>query len=143
MRREAGTYALILRSATRGELQVGRWGRLGLEVGYYIYVGSALGPGGVRARVLRHCRDRKPLHWHIDYLRQRVEPVCVWYRHSTANLEHRWARAAGELPSMSPIEGFGCSDCRCRAHLYRSGTRPDLAQFARAVGGSLESWSPA
>jgi len=44
--------------------------KLDLLPGYYIYIGSAFGPGGVRARMLRHLRADKPKHWHIDYLRE-------------------------------------------------------------------------
>ena len=45
-----------------------RFGKLTLAAGQYAYVGSAHGPGGLRARVGRHLRAEKPLHWHIDYL---------------------------------------------------------------------------
>jgi Uri superfamily endonuclease len=70
LREGAGTYALILRSHSKATTQVGRWGRINLETGYYIYIGSAFGPGGVRARVSRHFRKEKRKHWHIDYLRK-------------------------------------------------------------------------
>ncbi|HYA22015.1 MAG TPA: DUF123 domain-containing protein [Thermoproteota archaeon] len=36
--------------------------------GLYLYVGSARGPGGLRARVARHLRRDKVRKWHIDYL---------------------------------------------------------------------------
>ena len=54
-----GTYALVLRSDVSAATEIGRWGRLTIRPGYYVYVGSALGPGGVRARVSRHCRETK------------------------------------------------------------------------------------
>jgi Uri superfamily endonuclease len=60
-----GTYALVLRSDTSVSAEIGRWGRLAICRGYYLQVGSALGPGGVRARVSRHCRGAKSKHWHI------------------------------------------------------------------------------
>jgi len=43
-----GTYALLLSSATDSSIRVGRLGDLRLRPRYYVYVGSALGPGGVR-----------------------------------------------------------------------------------------------
>ena len=45
-----GTYALMLQADRRQTVQVGRLGQLAVEPGCYVYVGSALGPGGVRAR---------------------------------------------------------------------------------------------
>ncbi|MFQ5579314.1 MAG: DUF123 domain-containing protein [Nitrospiria bacterium] len=54
MKSEPGTYALILQSRSEARGQVGRLGQINLKPGYYIYVGSAFGPGGVQARVSRH-----------------------------------------------------------------------------------------
>jgi Uri superfamily endonuclease len=51
-----GTYALLLSSAADGVIRVGRLGDLRLQPGFYVYVGSALGPGGVRARLAHHMR---------------------------------------------------------------------------------------
>ena len=44
------------------------WFKITLTAGQYAYVGSAHGPGGLRARVGRHLRTEKSLQWHIDYL---------------------------------------------------------------------------
>jgi len=62
-----GTYALVLRFSKRLEIIVGKLGVLSVQAGYYVYVGSALGPGGLAARVGRHCRREKALRWHVDY----------------------------------------------------------------------------
>jgi Uri superfamily endonuclease len=136
-----GTYALILKSRSKAKIQVGRWGQFDLIRGYYIYVGSAFGPGGVRARISRHCRKTKPKHWHIDYLREFLSPVSAWYSHKTERLEHRWAWAFSEMDSMSSVRGFGCSDCKCDSHLFRASKEPVLALFSNIVGGRIESWS--
>jgi hypothetical protein len=40
-----GTYALILKSESNTCVQIGRWREIKLKPGYYIYVGSAFGPG--------------------------------------------------------------------------------------------------
>ena len=69
LQQKFGTYALILRSSSQQTITVGKLGKIKMRKGYYIYVGSAFGPGGVRARVKRHCHIRKPPHWHIDYIR--------------------------------------------------------------------------
>jgi Uri superfamily endonuclease len=62
MKSDPGTYALILQYDSKASTQIGRWRQIDLEPGYYIYIGSAFGPGGVRARVSRHCRGDKPKH---------------------------------------------------------------------------------
>ncbi len=138
---EPGTYALVLRSDVSTHGKIGRWGRLAIHPGYYIYVGSAFGPGGVLARVSRHCREVKPKHWHIDYLRDFTTPTSIWYSHVPIHLEHRWADALAKMADTVPVKGFGCSDCRCEAHLFFTARKPGLAAFSDAVGGSVKSWS--
>jgi len=54
LKSQPGTYALIIQSDSKTCVQIGRWRQIDLEPGYYFYVGSAFGPGGTRARVLRH-----------------------------------------------------------------------------------------
>ena len=49
-----GTYALILSCSTDFGIQIGRLGTMRLQPGYYVYLGSALGPGGLRARIAHH-----------------------------------------------------------------------------------------
>lgn len=118
LKNDPGTYALILQSNSTKTIQVGRWGGLDLQLGYYIYVGSAFGPGGVRARVSRHLRTDNRKHWHIDYLRDYVTPVEVWISYAAEHLEHKWASILFDMPEMIPIQGFGCSDCKCYSHLF-------------------------
>ena len=45
-----GTYAVIYRCDADLEIVVGKLGHVALTKGYYVYVGSAFGPGGLRAR---------------------------------------------------------------------------------------------
>jgi Uri superfamily endonuclease len=73
-----GTYALLLFSTTDAVIRVGRLGDLQLQPGFYVYVGSALGLGGVRARLAHHMRPAQRPHWHIGY------------HHVTASLSHTW-----------------------------------------------------
>lgn len=141
MQAAGGTYAMIWRSRTTATTRVGRWGPLRLQKGYYLYVGSAFGPGGVRARVLRHCRREKRSHWHIDYLRQFLHPLGAWYSHDRQRLEHTWARCFLAIAGMSPIQRFGCSDCSCYTHLFYTRTKPSLALFSKLAGREIESWA--
>jgi Uri superfamily endonuclease len=132
-----GTYALVLENLKAAKIVIGRWGHLCLEPGYYIYIGSAFGPGGVRARISRHCRREKSKRWHIDYLRESVEPVAIWYSHEPERLEHRWAQTMAGMPGMRPVSGFGSSDCRCHSHLFYTVATPELDRFVHLVGGSV------
>lgn len=138
MKTEPGTYALILECAVRAGLRVGRRLRMDTEPGYYIYVGSAFGPGGVKARVSRHFRREKAKRWHIDFLREFVTFREVWYSHAPEHLEHEWARIFQDMAGYCSVEGFGCTDCKCRSHLFRTLERPDLSAFSRRAGGKIE-----
>ena len=81
MTSDPGTYALLLRADTEQAIEAGALGVMSVEPGTYVYVGSAFGPGGLRARVGRHVRDDGALHWHVDYLRAVTTLDTVWYTH--------------------------------------------------------------
>jgi Uri superfamily endonuclease len=94
-----------------------------LPTGLYFYVGSAWGPGGLAARVNRHLRGGAVRRWHIDYVREWMQPVaiglaprehceCAWVQHL---LDFQDARVI--------VPRFGASDCRCAAHLLYFGAR--------------------
>lgn len=100
---------------------------------------AAFGPGGVRARVLRHFRRTNSRHWHIDYLREILNPVGAWYSHDANRLEHRWAQVLSNMSGLSPIKGFGCSDYTCYSHLFKTPTAPDFNQFLTIAGGKTEA----
>lgn len=115
-----GTYALLIGVDAPLVICAGRLGKISLDAGRYIYLGSAHGPGGLAARVGRHLRQEKRPHWHIDALTA-VAPVAeVWWIETAERLECAWARALLTLPGVSvPARGFGASDCACPAHLLR------------------------
>lgn len=113
-----GTYLLVVRLPADVCLEVGRLGTFRFPQGWYAYVGSALGPGGLRARLSRHQRAKKQLHWHIDYLLQCGTVDSIWQTTWPSRLECAWAGALHQCPDTStPAPGFGSSDCRCPAHL--------------------------
>lgn len=119
MRPQTGTYALALSCSSNAVLEVGRLGRLQLQPGYYLYIGSAFGPGGVQARVRHHLKSVSRPHWHIDYLRRHIEIDEVWCSYDPVSHEHEWAdivRSARDV--QIPLVGFGSSDCRCKSHLF-------------------------
>ena len=137
-----GTYVLLMRLARGQSLRVGRLGSRDFRRGWYLYVGSAFGPGGVSARCNHHRRISQRPRWHVDYLRQAAPLRAIWFCHAPEPLEHRWARVLSSAPEVSmPLSGFGASDCDCPSHLFHLPTAPDLGHFCRLlqseVGGGV------
>jgi Uri superfamily endonuclease len=119
-----GTYLLVLQAINPIRLQVGSLGEMEVRPGYYLYVGSAFGPGGLRARVSRHFGGQGKPHWHIDHLRQVAQPVEAWCAPGMRR-EHAWAQALAGAACRMPLARFGASDCRCPAHLFYLPQQPD------------------
>lgn len=126
---EPGSYILLLFSPQRSALTVGRLGNLTVEPGWYVYVGSALGLGGLRGRLRHHLRPLRRPHWHIDYLRQACELWAIWFVVSAERWEHRWAQTLSAMETATPLPGFGASDCRCISHCFFLAEQPTLAQL--------------
>jgi len=127
---EKGSYLLGIWLGEDTALVVGRLGRFCLPAGYYVYVGSARGPGGLSARLARHRRQEKRFHWHVDYLLDRACLIETWTVVSEQRLECAWARAVGEMSSAQVVvPRFGASDCRCPAHLVYFPRRPGIARL--------------
>jgi len=138
-----GTYALLLCCRRPGRLRIGRRGELRARPGFYVYVGSALGPGGVGARVRHHERRSARPRWHIDYLRARADLVEVWHAHDTRRREHQWATIVSRLHGASvPMRGFGSSDCGCAAHLFFFETRPSVTAFRGRLRRAFPDHAP-
>lgn len=87
------------------------------EPGFYVYAGSAYGPGGLRARIRRHMRRGKPSHWHVDTLTaaaQRIAAIPIEHGNECAVAEVM----LGTRLFRPSLPGFGSSDCnRCISHL--------------------------
>ncbi len=132
-----GCYALHLHLSQPRTLRIGQLGRFTFPSGEYIYVGSALGSGGLRARVGRHLRGDGKVHWHIDYLRRAVAEVQnCFYTVTDKPLECEWSKALAALPdAMVPVPYFGSSDCRagCISHLIAFPLGFDLIVIQRAL----------
>jgi Uri superfamily endonuclease len=129
-----GTYALVFKAKRKKQLIIGKLGTLNLQPGYYVYVGSAFGPGGLKARVGHHRKSTSRRHWHIDYLSEYLPPAEVWYTHDPTHREHRWSDVLAQAEGASiPLPGFGSSDCRCISHLYFLSTRPSGNYFRRKI----------
>ena len=129
-----GTYALILVSSFQDIVQIGRLGLLRLKPGFYIYIGSAFGPGGLKARISHHRRLSKHPRWHIDYLRTVTGLHRVWYTYDSIHREHQWAKTMLRMKNASiPLEGFGSSDCSCKSHLLFNHNLPSGTSFSTKI----------
>lgn len=145
-----GTYVLMLKARSTRICRIGRLGAVTVPAGTLFYVGSALGPGGLRARLTRHTRPVERRHWHVDYLRQVAAVAGVYWLADGERHEHVLAAALARAPGLEvPLPGFGASDCRCSAHLFRRDperTRPDIATvIADACGigrDQVQRWLP-
>ncbi len=115
--RDPGSYLLFARLDSKLVLSVPRFIGQTLAVGWYLYAGSARGPGGVAARAGRHLRKDKTVRWHIDHLTTAADGL--WTASLPGVSECEIAGALAEAPGFNfPVEGFGSSDCHaCRAHL--------------------------
>lgn len=121
-----GTYVLVF------EIAGTVINRLGQFRGRYCYVGSAFGPGGLRARISRHLRENKPTKWHIDTLTCSPGFRAITIFASGEGLE---CEIAGEISrSCEGHPGFGASDCGCPTHLFRVTSLPLLEEALDRFG---------
>ena len=121
-----GTYALLVYVPYDLSLSVGKLGTVNFKRGYYVYIGSAL--GGISARVRRHLRGEKKVHWHIDHLLLHARAIDVVAARGKVRKE---CVVSAELAKhLSSIKGFGSSDCECDSHLFYS---PDIDELRRVV----------
>jgi Uri superfamily endonuclease len=114
----AGAYALILHLAHPVSLTRPRDTINPLAPGWYLYAGSARGPGGIRARLARHFRAEKHTHWHIDQLTG-LSDVQIWASPVPEGHECDLVEQFTNLTCFrTACAGFGSTDCRqCEGHL--------------------------
>ncbi len=130
----SGTYALILLAENVTELTVGKLGEFQFEAGYYVYVGSAFGPGGLRARLTHHSRISNNPHWHLDYLKPATQIETIWYTTDLQPREHQWAATLSSYRNAAiPSRGFGATDCSCETHLIFFTTHPSGHYFRTKI----------
>ncbi len=136
-----GTYILIAQVLQMKRLDIGSLGECDIIPGFYAYVGSAFGCGGIRSRIHHHLESAAEPHWHIDYLLQVAAPIEVWYATAGRKLEHHWADLMDNAPGFRvTIPRFGSSDYhRSRtSHLFFSKGRPSFGWFEQRIMQSFE-----
>lgn len=112
---DCGDYLFVIRISDDVDIVIGSKGTMHFPKGYYVYTGSA--KKNLAARLARHRRKRKNLHWHIDYLRQKADVIAAIPIRTSQDLEHELAGAV-DAASDWRIDGFGCTDCHCPSHLF-------------------------
>lgn len=130
---KSGVYALKLELDSAKSIEVGALGAIYFESGFYFYIGSAKGAGGLAARIGRHFNrsDYKKKRWHIDYVRAEMTVLGCWIienkplnfndtkQDMTENvLECELAQAFIDTGCL-PFEKVGSSDCQCIGHLMK------------------------
>ncbi len=129
---DKGVYCLIFKNQGL-TVRVGALGDLTFQAGWHIYVGSALGSGGLkrleRHISLAHGSDKKP-KWHIDYLLTNPD-FSLFYAIFVITQEQFECRLA-RLLNNSGVPGF-CRDART----IRVQTCP-VAQQVRCSGFWLQ-----
>jgi Uri superfamily endonuclease len=118
-RRPRGSILLLACSSTR-TIGIGRLGTIRLRPGHYVYVVSAVGPGGLQARIGHHRRKAARPHWHIDYLRRYASLQSSVYA-SGVRCEHEWAAKVAAIPGAAMVlRGPAVPICDGETHLYWS-----------------------
>jgi len=123
-----GSYILVIFLENDSKIRIGGLGLVAFKRGFYCYVGSALGPGGIEKRVGRHlrtCKEKKcSPHWHIDRLL--LAPGVSIMEVFASRAAECGLSDIVMAESDGSVGGFGCSDCNCRSHLHF---------FAKPLGG--------
>jgi len=96
-------------------IKIGRLGKFYFRRGIYFYTGSA--QRNLPARIERHGRKKKLLHWHIDYLSVKARMLGAITISGQREHECEVAGELGELFELA-VPRFGASDCRCAGHLF-------------------------
>ena len=123
--KDSGCYQLLIHLPKTRRIRVGRLGIFKFPAGWYIYTGSAM--NGVSARLARHLRKRKRLHWHIDYFLKHTKIVgikkCLTTKRKECSLNRILINCEG---ARVLVKNFGSSDCRCQTHLVYFTDKPEI-----------------
>lgn len=112
---DSGIYIVILYLPKMVNIAVGKLGTFNFKEGFYFYIGSS--QKNLSARLERHSKKKKALHWHIDYLSAKAEMLGAISIPAPRELECRLAKTLSNNFELA-APGFGASDCRCGGHLF-------------------------
>ncbi len=116
------TYCLHIQISRKVKIKIGKLGAIEFPKGIYLYCGSAR--SNFDARINRHLKRDKKIHWHIDYLLEnkyskivKIEKFKLSENTECTLLKQYISNNLAEKFAI----GFGASDCRngCSTHLLR------------------------
>ena len=112
-----GVYVLVINVSKDIQEKIGGLGIIKFPKGTYAYVGSA--QNNLEKRVTRHRSKKKKMFWHIDYLlnNEFANVTKVFCKKAGKSEECEIANNLNKTENIIPK--FGCSDCRCKSHLFR------------------------
>jgi len=112
-----GVYILLIKINKKIQEKIGSLGKINFNKGIYAYVGSA--QNNLEKRIQRHKTKNKKMRWHIDYLlnNKSSKILKVFYKKDGKEEECRIAKKLSK--NEKPILEFGCSDCKCKSHLFK------------------------
>ena len=128
-----GCYCLIINLDDSSKIKIGKLGRVDFKKGYYVYVGSAM--NYLESRLKRHLSNKKKFHWHIDYLLKKATITDIIYNESKRKIECDLSQYISSR--TCGIEGFGCSDCECKSHLYHFKNRNEAIECVKDAYDSI------
>lgn len=107
------SYQIHLEFNKDSTIEIGKLGKFTFKKGLYIYTGSA--KRNIDARIKRHLKKDKKLHWHIDFLTS--SPNCKIIKTNKFSQEECALNQATKGRII--INHFGSSDCKksCISHL--------------------------
>lgn len=116
LRRVPGAYVLVMHLDAPLRFARAKISEASLS-GWLIYAGSARGGGGIGARLERHFKKNKRIHWHVDELTVAANRLAAIVMPGGSECEIV-ERLVGSGAFQPALQGFGSTDCRrCPAHL--------------------------
>lgn len=115
-----GTYILFMFLRDRIDVKI-RDRKVTINTGYYVYIGSAFGAGGLTSRLHRHLRKKKKRYWHIDQITTsefcEIQSIGIII---DRKIECEVSEKISKIDFIESINGFGNSDCNsCQSHFYK------------------------
>ena len=112
-----GIYVIVIKVNKDTNINIGALGNLPFTKGLYAYVGSA--QKNLQKRIKRHLRKQKHIFWHIDYLLDNPASKTVKIFFKQAGKTEECTIAQEISIRNEAVAGFGCSDCKCKSHLFQ------------------------
>ncbi len=109
------TYILILKLNKNLSIEIGKLGNIYFKRGFYIYIGSS--KRNIEKRVERHIKNKKKVHWHIDYLTLNKN-FSIKEIYFIDNIKECKVAEFFIKENVMYIKNFGSSDCNCKSHLF-------------------------